>query len=169
MAQYVFEFGGADLAAVADALTSWLGIPASIEVAKEQPGGPDYQPTSDGLPNVLDRLRTRALSSAILRSGKPDLRYGLILAPHFNGQPLSQWMGTLESTDSDWKPMWDTVLKNDRLQFASLGFEEGVDLTDDHLTVDTFPWNEWPMVIGALRDADGKWIIRESVTRVRSF
>ena len=168
MPQYVLEFGAEELAPVVDALISWMGQPDTIEIATNEPDAPKYEHTTENLPVVVDRLQRGTLVSVILRGGTPGLRYGLILSPHFNGQRLSKWMGTLESTASDWRPMWNTLLKSDRLSFVCLGSEEGVELSDDQLNVSMFPWNEWPMIIGALRDADGQWVIRENAAYVAS-
>ncbi len=165
MPQYVLEFGAAELVPVVEVLVSLMGSPDIIEVAANQPDGPKYGRTAEELSKVVDDLRDGRLMSAILRSQAPDVRYGLIIRPHFFGQQLSLWMGTIESTSPDWKPMWRAVLSNDQLRFACIGSEEGVELSDDRLSVDTFPWQEWPMIIGALRSGGGSWVIKENATQ----
>jgi len=74
-------------------------------------------------------------------------------------------MGTIEWLEDKWQWLWDFLLNQAGLRFACLGFEEGVELEDAKLTVETFPWHEWPTVVGALRldpAASGDWIIRSN-------
>jgi hypothetical protein len=91
------------------------------------------------------------------------IRYVLALRPFFEGEALSLYTGTIEYTGRNYAPIWETLLQTPGLKFVCVGYEEGVQLRDDRLSVETFPWKDWPLVIGALRsNPDSKsWVIRE--------
>jgi hypothetical protein len=76
---------------------------------------------------------------------------------------LSAYLGTIEYLGDDYKALWDLILSVPGLSFACLGFEEGVELDDSALSIETFPWDQWPLVIGALRGTSGlqQWTIRQ--------
>lgn len=164
MAQFVFEFGADTLEVTSDAMISFMGQPRSMEVVPAAEGNVlKYESANEPFATVADKLRTGALSSVIVRTDVPGIRYGLIMAPRFNGTDLSVWMGTIELATPDWKPLWTFLLSREGLRFVCLGSEEGVELTDTQLSIDTFPWTEWPLVIGALRAdpaVSNQWFIR---------
>ena len=91
------------------------------------------------------------------------IRYALVTCPYFAGQQRSSYMGTIEYLGDDYKTLWDLILTVPGLTFACLGFEEGVELDDSALNHETFPWDQWPLVVGALRDPSGlqQWMIRQ--------
>jgi hypothetical protein len=78
--------------------------------------------------------------------------------PNFNGQDLAMWMGTIELTANDWRPYWDRLLQFDGLVFTCVGDEEGVELSDQELTVDSFPSDEWPLLVWRLAPRHGKGV-----------
>jgi len=91
------------------------------------------------------------------------VRYALAICPFFDGQPRSIFLETIEYLGKGYKPLWNLVLSVPGLSCACVGFEEGVEIEDDKLSVESFPWNQWPLVIGALRDPSGwqPWVIRQ--------
>ena len=73
-------------------------------------------------------------------------------------------MGTVEYTARDYQGIWDLLLNVPNLSIVCLGFERGVDLRDEQLQVGTFPWDQSPLVIGAVRDSESDsnaWIVRQ--------
>ncbi len=109
-----------------------------------------YKESNVGLEVECENLKSGKNASLIARPRGPGIKYFLIVAPGFNKQALSLWMGTVESTDPEWHSLWDSLLTHKGFRFVCLGLEEGVELEDRHLTEATFPWTEWPAVIGAL-------------------
>ena len=88
-----------------------------------------------------------------------------MLPPNFHGSGLSLWMGTLEWTDSGWKEAWERLLKRQDLRFIAVGLEEGVVVSNDLLSVRTFPWDRPPAMISALRLGAGdsaRWEVRSN-------
>jgi hypothetical protein len=93
------------------------------------------------------------------------IRYGMVTKPLSGDEPRSLYMGTIEYTARDYGWIWDLLLSLPRLTVVCLGYEEGVELRDGSLESDTFPWNQWPLVIGAVRKMDpsgsGTWTIKK--------
>ena len=70
-------------------------------------------------------------------------------------------MGTIEIAVENWSFVWDDLLANPNLLFVCVGDPEGVELCDEQISVDSFPWAEWPLVVGAVRSTEGnKWVVR---------
>jgi hypothetical protein len=114
---------------------------------------------------VLAALETGTATSAVVRNLDERIRYGLIANPRFNRSDLSLWMGTIEIGVEQREPVWERLLKESHLRFVCVGREEGVELRDEQIHADTFPWTEWPLLIGAVRASDisAEWIIRRRV------
>jgi hypothetical protein len=164
MAQFVIEFGSPTLGPVLDGLLSLIGCPHALETSFPSGGGATTPATKRALDAIPQQFADRRIASVTFRTGTAGVRYGLILEPRFNGRDLTVWMGTIELTTNDWRPYWDKLLQFDGLVFICVGNEEGVEMTDQSLTVASFPWDEWPVVIAALRHPGGKqedWVIRE--------
>jgi hypothetical protein len=169
--QLVFGFGSPQLAPVEDAVRCAVGK-LSYTVEQWVPEGAvgKFERTDDSLESAEAKLARLdiygfSLNSDVIsrqRSGV-SIRIALVLAPFFDGSRLSVYRGIIEYTEIEFEPIWNLLLETPGLTYACLGFEEGVELEDSQLTLDTFPWRQAPLVIGALRDpADPtKWIIRE--------
>lgn len=167
MAQFVIEFGATEIDPVFNAVLTLVENPSLLDVSLRSGGSVSIPATEGNLNEVHQQFVQGEITSATIRTGVTDIRYGLLLAPHFDGQDLSLWMGTIELTTDDWHPYWEKLLKLDGLVVVCTGEEEGVELTDGNLTVTSFPWEEWPLLIGALRDDTGRksaWVIRERAT-----
>jgi hypothetical protein len=169
MAQFVIEFGAPTLDPVFAALLSVIDCPTFIEMELRSGGSEQCPASKDALESVRKKFAEREIVSATFRADSEDVRYGLILEPRYNGQHLSMWMGTVELVSEKWRQYWDALLRLEGLSFACVGEEEGVELTDERLTVASFPWEEWPILVGALRTPEGgsDWVIRQQV-HVRS-
>lgn len=171
MAQVVIEFGSQTFGPVRDAMLSLIGTPIAIDTEFRSGGGETCSATEDVVEAIFRKLADGQIASATFRTKSEGVRYGLILQPRYNGQNLSMWMGTLELTTEDWRRYWDALLRFEALAFVCVGDEEGVELTDDDLTVSSFPWDEWPMLAGALRGGEGAtgWVMRERTSARRSL
>lgn len=162
LSQVVIEFGSPTFGPVFDAVLSLIGRPTAIDTESRSGGRGTFPATKDALEAIAKKFADGQIASATFRTESGGVRYGLILEPRYNGQDLSVWMGTVELTTDDWRPYWDALLLFDALAFVCVGEEEGVELTDGNLTVDSFPWDEWPLLVGALRAEGGsRWLIKE--------
>lgn len=123
-------------------------------------GSLKYRPSEGELTGLLPDLLAGSLCSAMFNS-VGEIRYGLLTCPRFNGQDLSQWMGTIEFEVEVWRPVWKKVLADHNISAACVGLEEGIDLTDSALTVTGFPWKAPSLLAGAIRHSDGSWELRE--------
>jgi hypothetical protein len=163
MAQIVIEFGAPTFDPVINALLSVIGTPTTIEIEYPSNERQSCPATKEFMEIVSGKLTDGRLVSVTIRTDCEDIRYGLISRPDSGGYFRSMWMGTVEVTTEDWRRYWDALLRFESLAFVCVGDEEGVELTDENLTVDSFPWDEWPILVGALRAGDGEtgWVVRE--------
>jgi hypothetical protein len=115
------------------------------------------------LESLATQLETGEISSFTLHPEMGMIRYALVLAPFVDGLKRSFYLGTIEDTGKDYHSIWEVLLDTPGLTVACLGYDEGVELEDSHLTVEAFPWSEWPLAIGALRDPSESesWTTRE--------
>lgn len=160
VSQYVIEFGAETVRAIAEAITRVLLAPYDISVDEPQREC-NYVSVDKPLSLVIDDLEKGAVASAIIRGRDERIRYALITRPRFNKSKLSKWMGTIEVTFEDWSFAWESLLEQNDLLFVCVGEEEGVELSDEQLGPDAFPWTQWPLLIGAIRSrADRQWVTR---------
>ena len=160
--QLVFEFGSKQLPPTVEAVRRAIGTLAyKIECLPK--GGDTNEPTDDSLESAAVKLEMGDISTFTVRPQGGPIRYALVFSPFFEGEPLSLYLGTIEYTGENYAPIWDLLLGTPGLTIACLGYDEGDELQDGRLSVETFPWKDWPLVIGALRDDSHSrsWIIRE--------
>jgi hypothetical protein len=154
MPQWVFEFGSNRLDDVRVAVDGVINCSScSIESVD-----PLTEPLAKDLDSAYVQLRQGAIQSLVLRPPSSEIRYILVLPPR---PSLSLWMGTIEyiGADPDW--IWQRLLSIRGLFFVCLGRDEGVELQDENLSVERFPWGAWPLVLGALRKGpeQDQWVI----------
>lgn len=163
MAQVVVEFGSPTLGPVLNAMVSLIGHPSMLEMELRSGGAATSPATKEALEAIPQKFNDGEIASVTFRTETEGIRYGLILEPRFNGQDLTMWMGTIELT-KEWRSYWDRLLQFDGLAFVCVGEEEGVELNDRNLSVSSFPWTAWPLLVAALRTSGGngsEWVIRE--------
>ena len=160
--QLVFEFGSDEARPVVEAIRRAVGR-LSYAVKYLPNGSEDWIPSSEPLDSVAAWLERGEISAFSLHPKDGIIRYALALCPFFEGAQRSFHLGTIESTEKSYQPIWELILGTPGLKVACLGYEEGLELEDTQLTVETFPWNHWPLVVGALRDPLGSssWTTRE--------
>jgi hypothetical protein len=159
--QLVYEFGATAMEPIAEVIQNAMG--STQYTVRCMPNDSDtYQPTADSLCSAAAKLREGLLASFSLHPVQGLIRYALVVGPFFAGQQRSIYLGTIEYVGDDYQALWEMILRVPGLSVACLGFEEGVELEDKVLSAETFPWNQWPLVIGALRDQSGlqQWTIR---------
>ena len=158
MAQLVFEFVSHDIDAVATAVKKVVGAtPQGCQIAREFL---DYEPCAS-FDDAIAVMRAGEAVSVSVRPAVENIRYALVNEPHFDGSKLAAWFGTIEYTSTDYAHIWDELLTVESLRVVCLGAEEGVDLDDvEHLCAAVFPWDDFCLVIGAVRDSTGAWEIR---------
>lgn len=141
--QLIYEFGAKESEPVVEVIRRALGnSPYSVNCL---PNDSDtYEPTEDSLTSATLKLKEGVLSSFSLHPNVGLIRYALVTCPFFAGQQLSAYLGTIEYLGDDYREIWNLILSVPGLTVACLGFEEGVELNDDAMTVGTFPWNKWP-------------------------
>ncbi|WP_035352972.1 hypothetical protein [Edaphobacter aggregans] len=116
-----------------------------------------YQDFSGAPDDLLSQLKDGVACSIVMFS-TGEIRYGLITCPHFNGQNLSRWMGTIEISSLDWQTIWEQILASPNLELACAAVDEGIELTDETIAQDSFPWSDPSLLAGAIRSVDGTWI-----------
>lgn len=157
MPQFVIEFGAHQLQVVADAIKLNLAQPSriSIDTTDSQMSFADTAKTFD---EVLNDLAAGTVASAIIRTSDPRIRYALITSPSIHIPPLTLWMGTIEIGVENWAFVWEALLKQTGLRFVCVGMEEGVELGDEQISPETFPWDAHGLLAGAVRiDGQSDW------------
>jgi hypothetical protein len=159
--QLVYEFGAREVGPVVRVIHGALGD-VSYSVKCLPNDSDTYTLTDDLLESVATKLQRGEIASFSLHPSSGLVRYALATCPSFDGQPLSLYLGTIEYTGNDYEPLWTMILSAQGLTVACVGFEEGVEIGDDKLSVASFPWSQWPLVIGAVRDpsASQPWTIK---------
>jgi hypothetical protein len=164
MAQYVMEFTTSSVAAALSLLDRLVVRKKSLETLDcELQSTLCFTAASGSVESLLPDLLDGKLCSVMIQS-EGDIRYGLLTSPMFNGQPLSKWMGTIEFQTDEWRSTWQELLASTETTAVCVGMEEGIDLNDDILSPDLFPWHEPSLVAGAVRRSDGSWELRYHVT-----
>jgi hypothetical protein len=116
------------------------------------------------LESITSKLESGEIDSFIAYPKSGAVRYAMVLSPTVADEPRSFYMGTVEYTARDYQWIWDLLLNVPNLSIVCLGLEEGVDLRDEHLWIGTFPWDQSPLVIGAVRDSESDsnaWVVRQ--------
>lgn len=162
MSQYILEFGADSLRIVGDALLALVGGTYRIELGTSDEQGPEFNQPNETVEATLAALENGSIASVVLRPQASPVRYGLLLAPSiFVGDSL-MWRGTVEFDDSAWRPYWSQLIAHDELNYACLCLEEGIAPTTSQTTPQTFPWTESRLVVAAVHNVDGSWLIREN-------
>jgi hypothetical protein len=160
MSQYVIEFAAESVQAIAAAIALCLSQPINISV-DEAGRECHYVETERLLTQVIADLEAGTVASAVIRCTDERIRYALICSPLFSKSGLSKWMGTIELTVEDWSFVWNALLANPDLLLVCVGEPEGVELCDRQISVDSFPWTEWPLLVGAVRSTESReWVIK---------
>jgi hypothetical protein len=160
--QLVFEIGATELQPVIEAIELAIGSVA-YTLSCVPKGSEAFSPTRDTLSSAAIKLEAGEIGAFSLHPTRGLIRYALVLEPYFANRGTSLYLGTIEYTGDDYRDLWNVLLGLGGLRVVCVGFEEGVELTDEQLTPGSFPWDQWPLIIGAVRDetTSTSWTIRE--------
>jgi hypothetical protein len=149
MAQLVFEFWSPEIEPVVEAISRILdGCPTEngFDIAS-----PKYQSTTRGLDWGAQQVRMGQIGNFLLRPQTGGIRLALLHGQREGGGNRPGYMGTIEYTHNDYIHIWNGLLNSDGMQIVCLGCEEGIEFSGNQLTVETFPWQDRFLVIGAVR------------------
>jgi hypothetical protein len=157
MPQLVFEFRAPEIGPVVEAITRL--VPACPTVNAVADFSLRYEPTQEDLNWAARQLSEGQASSFVLHPQDGGIRYAMLHGPGVGGEERPGYMGTVEYTRSDYSHIWSALLKAEGLCMVCLGDEEGVEFTAEQLTAETFLWDDFFLVIGAVRrHRGGDWI-----------
>ncbi len=165
MTQIMLEVGSNSLAPVQSAIESALAdLGYTIEVLQtEDTSGLKYRLADADLDAVCARLATGELSSVRLRSDGADVAWALLFGPTFGSDCPRPWTGALELRHTQYRPLFEQLVKGKDLDFVVVSQEETLDLTPAAITSTTFPWNDWRLIMAALPSGSAQnqeWVIR---------
>lgn len=158
--QYVFTFAAVSIDPILRALQAAVRSSA-YKLRKLSSDSDTFVHCSYSLPSAAQQMTEGKLATIAVHPEKGPVRYALVSSPFSLGRSLSQYLGTIEYTEQDYRPLWKMLLSVHGLTVICLGFEEGVEISDDVLNQASFPWNKWPLMMAALKDANGEWTIKE--------
>jgi hypothetical protein len=158
MPQLVFEFWSQEIKPLVEAITLVLeGCQTENESATLSL---QYEPTQQGLDWAAQQLSTGQISSFVLHPRNGCIRYAMLNGPGISDDKQPGYMGTIEYTEADYLPIWNRLLEVDGLRIVCLGHEEGVEFSGDQISAETFPWDDFFLVIGAVRSNEGNWTLK---------
>lgn len=130
----------------------WVGILPTDDVASL-----NYRDSDDLLPRLAARLNSGELASIQMRRQRPSLLLVGIYRPKFCDEPPNQWRLIVEGLEDEVANLYAACRNSDGIAFASLSVDEAPELTNDDLSADTFPWDDWRLVRAAVRSPNGEW------------
>jgi hypothetical protein len=159
MAQLVFEFWSQEIEPVVEAIARILdGCPTDNNAASSSLEL--FEPTPKGLDGAAQQMRLGRFSYFTLHPRTGSIRYAMLVGPDPGGTKRPGYMGTIEYTRLDYIHIWDRLLDMDGLQILCLGHEEGVEFNVDQLVAETFPWDDFYLMIAAVRSHVGDRIVK---------
>jgi hypothetical protein len=164
MGQYVLEIGSPSLGVFSEIVQQNLLGSSGLQILPwAERESMAYSPSELSLREVMDGLVAQSLASAVWREMKSGVRYVLLYCPHFASCGLSLWLCTVEYTDETWKTLWQELEAYPDVRFACVSQDEGLFVSDDQLSPDTFPWSDPSLLAAAVRSVSGAWVSHESV------
>ncbi len=159
MTSFVLNFGG-DREATFAALLMVVGEPARIFVLpKEQEDALVYREFDGSLIEALELSRRGATSSVQVTGTAPVDLVASVFRPAFAGGTLAVWSGYGEGTEVG-ESSFTRLHKVDGLSYIALSLEDSPDFESSQITDENFPWSDWRLIAGAVRDRTGQWLTR---------
>lgn len=165
MTRRVIDFGGSSKKGVTDAFRSVVAdstfrifvLPTSREDAL------DYEAFDGCLDDALKTFGEGRHCSVQIQGTQGSTLLGGIYRPCFANGELADWSGSVEGLDEDAAERAFLELQSaEGIGYVALGGDESPDFLAEHITVDTFPWRDWRLLAGAVRNEDGQWTVRQS-------
>jgi len=120
-----------------------------------------YQAFDAGLNEALESFANGSVSSVQVHGEGIGTFVGGVYGPGFAGGVLEDWSGSVEGLAIE-HTNFDELQSIDGLSYIALSIEESPDFDVPHVTKETFPWSDWRLVGGAVREEDGQWSIRRN-------
>jgi hypothetical protein len=157
------EIGSTSLESLSNIVErSLAGQPSLHLLAWEHRESMTYASSAIPLSDVIQGLAAQSFASAMWRDIGGAIRYVLLYCPHFSNSSLGLWVCTVEYTTDAWTVLWDELGTDPNLRFACVSQDEGLILSDDQLSPDTFPWSDRSLLAAAVRSVSGEWVSREA-------
>ncbi len=161
---FVLCFGGpsreavikAFRAIVADEFVKTLVLPIEEEETLA------YREFSGTLDEALTSLAEGHSGSVQIESQDRTSLLAGVYRPRFAKERLADWSVSAEGESFDAESAFDRVRVFSGLTYVALSRDECVDFDVEHVTEGNFPWSDWKLLAGAVRDAQGNWITRRS-------
>jgi len=122
----------------------------------------NYQEFNGSLKEALEFLVDGNNDSVKLSSGSPDssLWLAMIYNPANTSPPSKDWSAWVEGF-FDFDKLFNEILNIDGIGYIAISVDDSPEFEDiEHVTAENFPWGAWMLLVGAAKDADGKWVIR---------
>jgi hypothetical protein len=106
-------------------------------------------------PATLARELARGeLVSVQLAQGSPTEILLELYAPKFCGSRHNEWTCIVEGPDESIERLYRGCLEGPDLSYPALYFDDVPDYEVEHITVETFPWDDWRLKQAAVRRPD---------------
>jgi hypothetical protein len=166
MAQLVFEFGAENIDGVKDAIEIAVGnneYLVSITTATEVESL-EYIDTHDDLKSATEKIEEGTFTSFVLSPKDSPISWAMLNAPYFLGDAMPLWYGAIEYKELEWEILFNHFLEVEELQFLSISMEECLELKAEDLKPETFPWDHWRLITGAVRNhssTTNNWVLKK--------
>lgn len=164
MTLYVLQIVGNDASEIAEQVLAITGPPKGVRVAVNDAVGPNFVDAITDWRSTIRELSDGTAAAALARPSNSGVRSAILLAPCTYGARLSHWLATIECENIDWRNVWSSLSVKDSTLARILCIDDGLELSDDLLSVTQFPWGESRIVIAAIRREDGTWVVRENAS-----
>lgn len=165
----VLSFGGPSKEAVIEAFRAIVAGKVAriflLPVAEED--GLAYREFDGTLEAALGSLADGRSGSVQIESQDRASLLAGVYRPSFANEPLADWSASAEGEGFNAELAFNDVLAINGLTYVALSHDECLDFDAAHVTKDNFPWSDWRLQVGAVRDNKGTWVIRRSGDRQR--
>lgn len=83
-----------------------------------------------------------------------------LTAPYFGGSMLGEWEAVLECSGIVAIQVYEQAKADARMSFVALSIDDNPDIESAVVTVESFPWLHWSLLVASVRDSGGAWIER---------
>ncbi len=91
-----------------------------------------------------------------------------VYRPSFANERLADWSASVEGEALDAESAFNDLQAVKGLTYVTLSQDECLDFDAAHVTEGNFPWSDWRLQAGAVRDRKGLWVIRRGGIRQMS-
>lgn len=166
MTRIVFEFGAENIEGIRDATE--LAVENSeyrvIVTMAAESKSLEYIDTQDTLSSAIQKIEQGNITSFGLFPKSGPVCSAMICVPHFVGDPMPLWWGSIDYEGLEWEILFNRLLEVEELQFLTVSVEEGLELEGKDLNASTFPWDHWRLIVGAVRNRSSTandWVVKK--------